>query len=119
MDSSTKLSAIAGDESVQSTSVEPSDDIKPEDLVHSLCDEYSRRILQVVDDEPHTASEIASAADIPLSTTYRKINTLIELGFLAEQIRLSSSGHHAQEYSRPVEAVRVSFGSEIDVKLEY
>ncbi len=119
MDVPFSLTEVSGEDTDSSRSGHPIDDVGSEDILESLSDKYTRRILRVIDDDPHTASEIAKATDIPLSTTYRKINRLVELGVLTEHVRLSNSGHHSHEYQRPVEAVCVSFDGEIEVNLKH
>ena len=45
-----------------------------------------------------TASEIAEKCDIPLSTTYRKLDLLSEASLLEEQTKVRSDGHHTTRY---------------------
>ena len=59
-------------------------------LLAALEDEDCRAILEETDPEALSASELSEACDLPLSTTYRKVDKLTEAGLLEEQIRLSS-----------------------------
>jgi DNA-binding transcriptional ArsR family regulator len=69
--------------------------------------------------EPMTASEASEATDIPLSTTYRKLDRLSDAGMVEERTEIRSDGHHTTRYRVDFEAVVValdedrSFGVEI------
>ena len=86
-------------------------------LLEVLSDDDSRAILRATGEEALSASEISEACDLPLSTTYRKLERMNEAGLLAEGIRLRRSGKHTSEYVRRVDDVRVSLGAEGGVQL--
>ena len=86
-------------------------------LLEVLSDGDSRAILGATGERALTANEVSEACDLPLSTTYRKLERLTEAGLLAEGIRLRRSGKHTSEYVRRVEDVSVSFGAEGGVEL--
>lgn len=77
-----------------------------------LADARVRRILQAATTEPKIVSELVDECDIPSSTTYKKVDDLVEAGLLDEQIRLQLDGHHVREYSTQVAAVTVSVQGE-------
>lgn len=77
-------------------------------LLGVLEDADCRAILHATREETLTANEIADAQDVPLSTTYRKLNLLTEAGLLEEQIRICPSGKHTNEYTRLVDDVVIS-----------
>lgn len=87
-------------------------------LLAALGDRDCRVLLQAAAGETLSASELSETCDLPLSTTYRKVDTLTEAGLLEEQLRLSTSGKHTSEYSLAVESVRLSLsGDNIDVEV--
>lgn len=86
----------------------------PRAVLHLIGDEYSQQIL-ACGDMPLTASELAERCDLPLSTTYRKIDQLLDAGLLEESIRLSAQGKHSTEYRRAMDGVHVSFQGGLDV----
>ncbi|MEF8856503.1 MAG: ArsR family transcriptional regulator, partial [Haloplanus sp.] len=55
--------------------------------------------------------------DLPLSTTYRKLDELTEAGLLAERTRLCPDGKHASEYVRVVEEVLVDAGAGFELTI--
>lgn len=73
-----------------------------------LDDRDCREILQVTSDEKLSATEVADMCEMPLSTTYRKIDMLDQAGFLDEHTRIHRWGKHSSAYSRSVESVFVS-----------
>jgi len=79
-----------------------------DDLLTALEDAGCRAILDATGDEPLCARELSERCDLPLSTTYRKLNRLTGVGLLSERTRLRSSGRHASEYTRRVASVRVN-----------
>lgn len=86
-----------------------------EDAVQTVLDAFEdadcRAILDRTSDESLTASEVATACDLPLSTTYRKLKLLTDARLLEEETPISHNGKHATEYRRIVEDVIVSLDS--------
>ncbi|MFC6942504.1 helix-turn-helix domain-containing protein [Salinirubellus sp. GCM10025818] len=80
-------------------------------LLNALDDADCRAILDATDEEALTANEVSEAHDLPLSTTYRKLDLLTEAGLLEERTRIRQSGKHASEYTRLVDDVVISLGT--------
>ncbi|GAB3422194.1 helix-turn-helix domain-containing protein [Haloparvum alkalitolerans] len=74
-----------------------SDDPPSEAVFAALDDPACRDIVGSLD-EPMTASEVADAASVPLSTTYKKLDRLTEADLVAEQTELHPGGHHRSRY---------------------
>ncbi len=83
-----------------------------------LGDPDCRAILGATGDEALSASELADACDVPLSTVYRKLDVLTDADLLAEATRLRRSGKHVSEYRRCVDDVTVSGADDGGFKLE-
>ena len=81
-------------------------------LFDALDSEACRTVVRALEDGPLTAKELQAAGDIPLSTVYRCVNELVDTPLVEETTRVSEGGHHASEYSRPVETLVVSFGAD-------
>jgi DNA-binding transcriptional ArsR family regulator len=105
-----------------SASTGPSSDLPPDqvvvradaavdDLLTALEDAGCRAILDATGDEALSARELSERCDLPLSTTYRKLDRLTRVGLLAERTRIRPSGRHASEYTRRVTSVRVSLNT--------
>lgn len=91
----------------------------PADLFGALVDEDCRAILRATSERALSAGEISDACEIPSSTAYRKVETLVEAGLLTESIRISSSGAHKSEYECAVTNVEIDLdGGAIECSLE-
>jgi DNA-binding IclR family transcriptional regulator len=54
-----------------------------------------------------TANEVSDVTDIPLSTTYRKLDLLTEASILEERTEIRSDGHHTTKYVLAFESVEI------------
>jgi len=92
-------------------------DLQP--VLDALGDPDCRGLLRTIDDDALTALECSEAYDLPLSTTYRKLERLAEADLVAEEIRLRADGKHASEYRRIFDAVciGVAEGGEFELSV--
>lgn len=84
-----------------------------------LDDPASRTIIRQIS-EPMTASELSKACDIPLSTTYRKLERLADTGLLVESTDVRSDGHHTTRYDVAFDSVTIALAADrsFEVSLE-
>ena len=68
-----------------------------ESLLGALEDPDCRTIIRQLD-EPMTASELSDDCDIPLSTIYRKLDTMSDATLLEELTEVRGDGHHTTRY---------------------
>ena len=89
-------------------------------VLDALDDEDCRAIVSVLD-EPMTASEISDASDVPMSTTYRKLELLTDSSLLHEGIEVRSDGQHASRYVVNFEEVIITLDEnrEFDVDIAH
>ena len=87
-------------------------------VLDALDDPDCRRLIRALD-APHTARELSEACDMPLSTTYRKLELLSEASIVEERTRIREGGHHTTQYSLAVESVRFTLDDdrELDVSI--
>ncbi|WP_114576674.1 transcriptional regulator [Saliphagus sp. LR7] len=78
-----------------------------EEVLAALYDDDCRAIVRNLE-EPMTASEISDACNVPLSTTYRKLETMVEATLLEELTEIRSDGHHTTRYRLDFDQVTVS-----------
>jgi predicted transcriptional regulator len=76
-------------------------------VLDALDDADAREIIRTTE-EPVTANEASERCDIPLSTTYRKLELLTEAGLLVEGTEIRSDGHHTTTYTVAFEEVRIA-----------
>lgn len=83
-------------------------------LLDALGDRRLRSILRVTADQAMTAAELSERLDIPLSTVYRKLDTLVETPLLERDYRLAADGKHPAQYRCPVQWVCVAIGDDVE-----
>ena len=76
-------------------------------VLDALDDPDCRAIVRALE-EPMTADAIAEAADVPLSTTYRKLDLLTEASLLNEGVAVRPDGQHASRYVVAFEEVVIA-----------
>ncbi|MBS3759920.1 helix-turn-helix domain-containing protein [Halodesulfurarchaeum sp.] len=80
-------------------------------IFDALEDSDCRRIIEHLE-EPQTAKELSEDCDLPLSTTYRKLDILTEASLLSERTVIQSDGHHSTQYEMAFEQVAVHLNEE-------
>lgn len=84
-----------------------------DDVLDALADDDARRIVSALS-EPKTASELSEECDIPLSTTYRKLERLTDASLLSESTDIRRDGQHTTRYAVSFESVTVSIAEADD-----
>lgn len=72
-----------------------------------LADDDVRAMLRTLALGPATVPELVDRCDIPTTTSYRKIDALVDLGVVSERVRIQSNGRHASEYRLSVDTVEI------------
>ena len=85
----------------------------PELIVDILADDTARDIYFYVD-EPTTVKEIKKDGDIPTSTAYRKIETLVDAGLIKPTPQHSSAGE--TKYVKAIECISVTYSDPIEIR---
>lgn len=88
-----------------------------QDVLDALEDPACRDIVSALD-EPMTAEEISERADVPLSTTYRKLDMLTRASLLEERVDIRADGQHASRYSIGFEEVVIALTEEQEFEVE-
>ena len=89
-----------------------SDSITTAELLELLGDEYTRRVLQTVVEQPRSGSEVTEAADVSKATAYRRLDALEEAGLVVSETVFDPDGHHHERYRAVVESIELSVGTE-------
>jgi len=69
-------------------------------VLDALADPTCRTLLRATGSSPMTVRELADACDLPLSTAYRKVETLVDASLLRESVRICDHGKHSYQYER-------------------
>jgi DNA-binding transcriptional ArsR family regulator len=86
-------------------------------VLDALDDADAREIIRTIE-EPATASEVSERCDIPLSTTYRKLELLTEAGLLVEGTEIRSDGHHTTTYTVAFKDVQIALTESREFEVE-
>ena len=91
-----------------------------DEIVSTLGDEYSRKILAILSKNELNAQEISIKLEIPTSTTYRKIKSLENLGLIRKtKVVRTLEGLDESYYRSLVSGIEIKFkDGEISCKLE-
>lgn len=73
-------------------------------VVGALDDEQCRALLSALG-EPRSVQGLAERADVPLSTTYRKVARLKRAHLVEERTEIREGGHHRTAYVRDFERI--------------
>ncbi len=68
-----------------------------EEVFDALSDDACRTIVEALD-EPMTTNQISEVCDMPLSTTYKKIDKLDDATLVEESVQLREDGKHTNTY---------------------
>ncbi|GAB3680187.1 helix-turn-helix domain-containing protein [Salinarchaeum chitinilyticum] len=88
----------------------------PVALLSTLGNKYNPEILQTTY-EPKSAQELSEELDIPIATSYRRVEQLQELGLLEQEGKeFSDEGRQRKVYRRNVDEIVVELGNgDLDV----
>ncbi|ELY49470.1 winged helix-turn-helix domain-containing protein [Natronorubrum sulfidifaciens] len=79
-----------------------------ERVVSVLDDADCRAIISVLE-EPKTVPDIADETELPLSTTYRKLDRLTEADLVDEAVGVRQGRHHKSRYVANFDRISISF----------
>ena len=90
-------------------------------VLAALTDDDCRDIVESLT-QPRSAQEISETCNIPLSTTYRKVNMLSDAGLVDERIDIRRGSKHTKRYEPNFDRVNISLTEEgsltIDIETE-
>lgn len=76
--------------------------------MEALGDAYTRRVLATMVKRPRAVKDISQETELPLPTTYRHVNRLVEQGLVVvERSALTEDGKRFELYRSRVKAARI------------
>jgi DNA-binding transcriptional ArsR family regulator len=93
------------------------DEPDPDDVFQALEDRTCREIITELD-EPKTVAEIAESCEIPLSTTYRKVERLDKASLVTQRTEIRHEGHHRARYRVNFATIIVLLSQDHSLELE-
>ncbi len=93
---------------------------RKQSLLTILSDHYCRQILDSVMHKPKTALEINMETRIPISTIYRRLQTLVDAKLLVTSGFISEAGKRNFLYKSSIAGIKTSFDNgRVDVELVF
>jgi len=87
-------------------------------LLSVISDKYCRSILKVIIDKPKSAMEITAETKTPISTVYRRIQTLQDSKLLCVSGTISDDGKKLFLYKSKIKGIQSTFNDgQIEVEL--
>jgi DNA-binding transcriptional ArsR family regulator len=77
-------------------------------LFDSLNDEDACAIMKTLDETSLSAKEVSERCELSMSTTYRKLNQLSEVGLLEEQTEITLEGKHLTRFHRCIDTIAIT-----------
>lgn len=94
------------------------EDTTKDALLTILSDKYCRSILEAIMDVPKSAMELSAKTNIPISTVYRRIQTLHDSNLLQTSGLISEDGKKFFLYKSKIKEIQSSFqNGQIQVEL--
>jgi len=87
------------------------EEVKNENLLSVVADKYCRFILEAIMDMPKSTMEIASEKKIPISTVYRRIQTLHDAKLVRTSGTITDEGKRLFLYKSKVKGIKSKFES--------
>jgi len=82
----------------------------PDDILSLLTDKPSLTILKLLDGKEYSIQEIAANLDLPLSSTYRKVNKLEQLKIIKKtKIVRKMDGTDESFYTSWIDEIQITF----------
>jgi predicted transcriptional regulator len=94
------------------------EDDKKDAILQVISDKYCRAILETTMDKPKSAMEISAESKIPISTVYRRLQTLHDNKLLGISGSISDDGKKYFLYRSKVKAIASSFkGGFVEIQI--
>ncbi|RKD97236.1 transcriptional regulator [Halopiger aswanensis] len=88
-----------------------------ESIVAALDDDACRRIIAVLE-EPLTADEIAEKAEIPLSSTYKKLDRLADADLVTEANGIRQGPNAKSRYVANFDRIAINLGDDRTLRVD-
>ena len=94
------------------------EDSKKDAILGVISDRYCRSIIENTMEKPKSAMEISAETKIPISTVYRRLQTLHDNKLLGISGSISDDGKKYFLYKSKVKSIATSFnGSNIEIEI--
>jgi predicted transcriptional regulator len=84
-----------------------------------LGDSYCVTILKTIKEMPKSCIEICAETKIPISTVYRRVQTLYDLDLLRVTGSISNDGKKYFLYKSKIKSIEIKFDGKLEVKIKF
>lgn len=94
------------------------EDARKEAVLEVMADKYCRAILEITMEKPKSAMEISAETKIPISTVYRRLQTLHDNKLLGISGSISDDGKKYFLYKSKIKGISTTFnGSYVEIEV--
>ncbi len=94
------------------------EDSRKDAILEVMADKYCRAILENTMEKPRSAMEVSAETKIPISTVYRRLQTLHDNKLLGISGSISDDGKKYFLYKSKVKAIATSFnGNHVEIEV--
>ncbi len=94
------------------------DDERKDAILEILADKYCRNIIEMTIEEPKSAMDIAADSKIPISTVYRRLQTLYDCKLVKISGMISDDGKKFFLYKSKIRSLCASFtGNYVEIEV--
>lgn len=93
------------------------DPVSPELILENLADEDARALIRSMD-RARNARELSERSDVPVSTTYRKLERLESATLIDEQLEIREDGRHTSQFRPHFKEIVISLTEDREFELE-
>lgn len=80
-------------------------------LLELLGDEYTRRVLAAITEQPRSGSDVVEATDVSKATAYRRLDDLEAAGLVDSEMVFDPDGYHHKQYYAVVDSIDITLGN--------
>lgn len=93
------------------------DNADSEQILWILADPYCREILKNIREKPESCMEICAETKIPISTVYRRMQSLQDQNLVQISGTISENGKKYFLYKSKVEAIHASYADKLELQV--
>jgi hypothetical protein len=88
------------------------------ELLALFGDEYTRRVYDVIAEQPRSGRAVAEAAEISRPTAYRRLNDLHDAGLARRETAICDDGHHREQFEAVAASLSVSLVDGVEIAVD-
>lgn len=91
--------------------------VSVDEVLEGLADEHCRALLRAMD-APRNAADLSERTEVPVSTTYRKLEQLETATLIDDRIQIRSDGRHTSLYHPNFQRIVITLTDELELECQ-